>query len=107
MPGIQGQIPDPNQMTAHPWQNLEPRPSRPSFMGFFQNLFSGQRKDPIRALAKAIFTATHRATEKLRPLGGMEGTEIKKEDFPRYEMLFSELLYFYMHITLRLAHGQH
>jgi len=37
----------------------------------------------------------------------MEGTEIKKEDFSRYEMLFSELLYFYMLITLRLAHGQH
>jgi hypothetical protein len=65
-------------------------------MGFLEKLFRHKddslSKEPISALSKAIFTATHRATEKLRPSGGMEGTELKKEDFPRYEMLFSELL---------------
>ena len=77
-------------------------------MGLLEKLFFGhKREDPLSALAKAIFTATHRVTEKLRPLGGIEGREIKKEDFLRYEMLHSELLYFYMHMTLRLAHGQH
>jgi hypothetical protein len=77
-------------------------------MGFFEKIFlRHKREDPLPALMKAIFNATHGAAEKLRPLGGMEGTEIKKEDFLRYEWLHSELLYFYMHITLRLAHGQH
>jgi hypothetical protein len=65
--------------------------------------------DPISAIIKAIHTATHRATKNLMGFGGIvlskEG-DLKKEDVPRYEMLLSELLYFYMHITLRLAHGQ-
>jgi hypothetical protein len=64
------------------------------------------REHPCPHLVKAILNAAHRAAESLRPIAGMDGTAIKKEDFLRYEMLFSELLYFYMHITLRLAHGQ-
>jgi len=113
-------------------------------MGFFKNLFLAPKsKDPISALIKAISYSAHRTTQKLWPLRGMEGTELKKtirsvtlaaadratqklgplepvwigldamegeikpEDFPCYEELLSELLYFYMHITLRLAHGQH
>jgi hypothetical protein len=74
-------------------------------MGFFEKLFH-KKEDPISALNKAIFTAAHRAAEKLRPFGGFYGTEIKQEDFPRYEAFYSELLYFYMLMTLRLAHGQ-
>jgi hypothetical protein len=65
--------------------------------------------DPISALCRAIMTAAHRSSKKLMALGGIELNnegELKKEDWPRYEMLLSELLYFYMHITLRLAHGQ-
>jgi hypothetical protein len=64
---------------------------------------------PISALVKAIFTATHGAAKNLMGLGGIEldnKGDIKEEDSPRHEMLFSELLYFYMHMTLRLAHGQ-
>jgi hypothetical protein len=77
-------------------------------MGFFENIFSPHRHEKlISALIEAILTASHRATEKLRPLGGKEGAELKQEDLLRYEMLHSELLYYYMHITLRLAHGQH
>jgi hypothetical protein len=80
-------------------------------MEFLEKLFRQKddslSKEPFSALSKAIFTAAHRVTKKLLPSDWMEGTEIKKEDFSRYDMLFSELLYFYMLITLRLAHGQH
>ena len=64
---------------------------------------------PIFALFKAIHTSTHRAAKKLMGFGGIELDKkgnLKEEDAPRYESLYSELLYFYMHMTLRLAHEQ-
>jgi hypothetical protein len=76
-------------------------------MGFFDKFFARHKhdapgKEPLAALTSAVLTATHRATEELRVPGGIE---LKEGDWLRYETLFSELLYFYMHITLRLAHG--
>jgi hypothetical protein len=64
---------------------------------------------PTSALGVAIFTATGRAAKNLMGLGGIEldqKGDLKEEDWPRYDMLHSEILYFYMHMTLRLAHGQ-
>jgi hypothetical protein len=64
---------------------------------------------PISALGKAIFTATSSAAKNLMKFGGIELNEhgeLKEEDWPRYEKLHSEFLYFYMHMSLRLAHGQ-
>jgi hypothetical protein len=64
------------------------------------------REHPCPHLVKAILSAAHRAAESLRPIAGIDGPEISKEGFLRYEVLFSEFLYFYMHVTLRLARGQ-
>ena len=66
--------------------------------------------EPFSELGTAIMTAAHRAAGRLMGYGGIKTDphgNLKEEDMPRYEMLYSELLYFYVHITLRLAHGQH
>jgi hypothetical protein len=54
------------------------------------------REHPCPHLVKAILNAAHRAAESLRPIAGIDGPEISKEDFLRCEVLFSEFLYFYM-----------
>jgi hypothetical protein len=61
------------------------------------------------SLDKAIMTAADRSALKLMHFGGIELDKkgnFKEEDLPRYFGLFDELVYFYMHMTLRIAHGQ-
>jgi hypothetical protein len=77
----------------------------------FARLFAGKTEaHPISALITALINAAHRSAKKLIQFGDVEVFNeeggLKKEHLPRYEMLFSEILYFYMHLMLRLAHGQ-